>query len=381
MITSTYSPIFALTRGKIIESLHYGAVAVVDVYGHLIASYGDPSTLTFLRSAAKPIQVLAFLEEGGQSQYALTTREIALMCASHSGTDGHYEIAKSIAQKMGVNEGDLLCGVHLPIHKGTTDRMRLRGEQPTPFRHNCSGKHLGMLGFARLKGYPLDDYINPDHPVQQQILNNFAQMCVMPAEQIALGTDGCSAPNFAVPLYNAAWAFARLCDPRQARPPLSTLRQSACLTVTSAMTAHPDVVGGPDRFDTQLMETTRGRLICKGGAEGYQVVGILPGAISPASPALGMALKISDGDLKGHSRPAGDPLGYARPAVILEVLRQIGALSSAELDTLAAFGPGFQIKNWRGLIVGKAYPCFELNFERQIAWLETNRHKPAKGVK
>ena len=71
------------------------------------------------------------------------------------------------------------------------------------------------MAHARLHGWPIDDYINPSHPVQQEILSTFAEMCVLPQEQVRHGTDGCSAPNFAVPLHNAALAFARLADPGQ----------------------------------------------------------------------------------------------------------------------------------------------------------------------
>jgi L-asparaginase II len=117
------------------------------------------------------------------------------------------------------------------------------------------------------------------------------------------------------------------------------------------MMAHPDMVGGPGRFDTLLMQTLNGRVVSKGGAEGYEGMGVLLGAIGPGSGALGIALKISDGD------------GYGRAvsAVSMEVLRQLGIFSPNELETLNPFRPKRAVQNWRGLVVGEMRPVFDLH--------------------
>ncbi|MEJ2348590.1 MAG: asparaginase [Anaerolineales bacterium] len=352
MPPAPYSPVFELTRGETIESIHFGAIAIVDVEGRLVAKHGDPSAVTFLRSSAKPFQALPFIEKGGAAAFELSAAEIALICASHSGTDEHVATVRSIQEKSGVREADLMCGVHPPLDEATAEALRQRGEEPTPNRHNCSGKHTGMLAYARMEGWSTADYIDPDHPVQESILQTFAEMCATYAsvrlspEQVALGVDGCSAPNFAVPLRNAALAYARLCDPRG----LSRARAAACRTITNAMSSHPEMVAGPGRFDTRLMEVGAGRIVAKGGAEGYQALGLLPGALGPGSPGVGIAMKISDGDLKGR----------VRPGVSLEVLRQLGALSPAQVQALADFGPVSPVRNWRGLVVGQARPRLDL---------------------
>jgi L-asparaginase II len=228
--------------------------------------------------------------------------------------------------------------------------MRQRSERLTPNRHNCSGKHTGMLAFARLKGLPKEDYTNPSHPIQREILQAFAAMCALPPEKVEIGIDGCSAPNFAVPLYNAALGLARLCDP-QAGNIESLARRAACNTILEAMTGYPDMVGGPDSFDTHLMQAAGGRLMAKSGAEGYYGLGLLPGMLGPDSPGAGVVLKISDGDAKNR----------ARPAVILEILRQLGVLDPSQLDMQAGYGPVSIVRNWRQLEVGQARPCFELS--------------------
>jgi L-asparaginase II len=347
---SPYIPVFELTRGETVESIHFGAIAVVDAHGHLVAWYGDPQAVTFLRSSAKPLQALPFIEHGGQAAFGLTLREIALICASHSGTDDHVAVLRSIQAKAGLQESDLMCGFHPLSHAPTVEAMRQRGESVSPNRHNCSGKHTGMMAHARLHGWTIADYINRSHPVQQEIFQTFIEMCGIAQDEVRHGIDGCSAPNFAVPLRSSALAYARMADPGE----LSPARAEACRTITTAMRTNPDMVGGPDSFDTLLMQVTSDRIFCKGGAEGYQVMGLLPGAIGPGSPALGIALKISEGDQRGQ----------ARPAVVLDLLRQLGAITPAELKTLANFGPSFPLYNWRKLLVGEARTCFQLQFDR-----------------
>jgi len=355
MTESPYLPIFELTRGDTVESIHDGALAVIDVHGNLIASYGDPNTVTFLRSTAKPFQALPFFEHDGPALLNLTSQEQAILCASHSGTDEHVAVIRSIQKKAGVDESELLCGVHEPYHKPTADRLHDQKEPLTSNRHNCSGKHTGMLSYVKLKqrsGEQLPEglmYIDPAHPIQKEILSTFAEMCDLPVDQVRIGIDGCSAPNFAVPLRNAALAFARLCDPEtgNVRPPA---RAAACHTITSAMLSSPEMVGGPGRFDTALMQTTHGKIVSKAGAEAYQGLGLMPGALGSGTPALGIVLKISDGDDRKK----------VRTAVALEVLRQLGALSPAELVALADFGPTYQLYNWRKIMVGQAYPTFQL---------------------
>jgi L-asparaginase II len=233
--------------------------------------------------------------------------------------------------------------------------MIVNGRQPTPNYNNCSGKHTGMLAHAKMRGLPLENYLDINHPVQQDILAAFAEMCRLPVSEIELGTDGCSAPNFAVPLSHAALGMARLCDPSA----LPEKRAQACRKITTAMSTHPEMVSGYGEFDERLMSVGEGKIITKRGAEGFQIVGILPGGIRPDSPGVGIALKVSDGD---PARMADDLTFHnrVRPAVTLEILRQLGALSSAQEQVLAEFGPVKQVRNHRGLVTGQSHPVFEL---------------------
>lgn len=343
-----FLPLIQYTRGGLVESAHAGAVAVAEAGGRLIASVGDPRAVVFMRSAAKPFQTLPLLESGAADAFGVTPRELALTCASHRGLDLHVDVLRGLQAKTGVGESDLRCGAHPLDDPETVRRLILAGETPTPNRHNCSGKHTGMLAQARHRGLPLAGYLDPDGPVQQAILLAVAEMCGLEPAEVVVGIDGCSAPNFAVPLVNVAAAFARLADP--AGQPAA--RAAALRRVFAAMTAHPEMVRGPGGYDTELMRAGGGRIASKGGAEGYQAIALAPGALGPGSPALGIALKIADG------------AGRAVALAATETLRQLGALSPAALEALAAQGLAapYPLRNWRGLAVGEAQAGFRLEF-------------------
>jgi L-asparaginase II len=348
-------PLFELTRGNIIESIHFGAIAVVDAQGRLLYSHGDPHTVTFLRSSAKPFQALPLFERGGHEALGLSMKEQALVCASHEGSDAHVQVAESIQAKAGLKESDLKCGVHMPGDVMAYKDLIAARKAPTANRNNCSGKHSGMLALAKLRGLPLDSYLEISHPIQQDILTALAEISGYPRDNIEIGIDGCSAPNFGVPLYNAALAFARLCDPSD----LAERRQQASRNITDAMTTNPEMISGAGEFDCELMRSLNGKAVCKRGAEGFQALGIMPGVISRDAPGVGVAFKVSDGDLEFRTHEL-EPRNRVRPAVTLEILRQIGAISPAELDELSEFGPVLPLLNHRGILVGTSRPNFRL---------------------
>ena len=348
-----HAPLLELTRGGVTESAHFGSIAVVDSQGILLHKIGDPNTVAFLRSSAKPFQALPFVERGGVEHFGFTPRELALACASHETAQIHLDAVAALQSKIGIHESDLQCGPHLPSDSSMLKRAIRENITPTANFNNCSGKHTAMLAHAKMRGLPLDSYLSNEHPLQRDILACFAEMCGLPADKVALGVDGCSAPNFAVPLVNAALGFARLTDPRG----LSSTRAEACKKITSAMTTHPEMISGRGEFDCRLMQTGKGKIVCKRGAEGFQAIGLLPGVIS--EHGVGIAFKVSDGDLLFRTINI-EPLNRVRPAVTLEILHQIGALDESQLKELSVFGPSLPIKNHRGIVTGESRPVFTL---------------------
>jgi L-asparaginase II len=338
-----------------VESVHYGSIAIADSNGKLIASQGDPNMVAFLRSSAKPFQALPFVERGGVEHFNFTLRELSISCASHEGSDMHVQTVEEMQKKVGIEEVHLQCGAHMPGDVDAFKSLIVNDQAPAANRNNCSGKHTAMLAYAKMRGLPLENYLDIDHPLQQDILASFAEMCLIPSDQIQLGVDGCSAPNFAVPLFNAALGMARFCEPRE----LSSARAEACRKITSAMTTHPEMVSGYGEFDCELMKAGQGMIVCKRGAEGFQIVGLLPGALGKDSPGLGIAFKVSDGDAS-HRNVHLEPGNRVRPAVTLEILRQLGALSSKQEQALGRFGPMRSIQNHQGIVTGRSYPIFEM---------------------
>ncbi|MFT3891843.1 MAG: asparaginase [Anaerolineales bacterium] len=348
-------PIFETTRGQIVESVHNGSFAVVDSNGKMIASHGDPQTVAFLRSSAKPFQVLPFVERGGVEHFGFTQRELSLSCASHEGSDMHVQAVTELQKKIGIAESNLMCGSHLPGDVDELKRLIVNNLHPHTNHNNCSGKHTAMLAHAKMRGLPLENYLDILHPIQQDILGTLAEMCLIPLSEVQLGVDGCSAPNFALPLYNAALGMARYCDPHD----LSEARAIACKKVTAAMSTFPEMMSGYGEFDDVLMKVGEGQIITKRGAEGYQIVGVLPGVLSPDAPGIGIAVKVADGDASRMN----DELRFSprvRPAAVIEILRQLGVLSSEQMHALAAFGPEKSIRNHRDIVTGKSYPVFKL---------------------
>lgn len=319
--------LIAYRRAGRAESVHRGAYVLLRGE-QILESRGVTQHPYFLRSCAKPLQMLALLEMGGAEKFSLTEPELALIAASHNGEDLHKETAASILRKGGYSESDLLCGTHAPFDGETAARLRATGKKAEVLRHNCSGKHAGMLLLAKLLGAPAPSYLDPKGVVQTRIRERIAQLCGVEPGSIPLGMDGCSAPTFALSLHALARGFGRLGTPEN----LSPQRAAACVAVQRAIAASPDHFAGRKQFDTDLAKATKGRVIGKRGAEGVY-------ALTIVGERVGFALKIDDGSNRMH------------PFLILSVLRRHGLLRDAEMAALAKELDPVQ-KNFAGHEVG-----------------------------
>lgn len=320
-------------RSGTVESIHRGHLLIVDGEGKEIASAGNPKTVTFLRSSAKPFQAIPFITSGACDEYMFSEEELALACASHSGERIHVRIAEQMLTRIEMYEAYLRCGAHLPFNEKEAERMLREGEPPTQLHNNCSGKHAAMLAVAKLMEADLQTYEDPGHPVQQAILDAVAAFAEIPAKKIKVAVDGCAAPNFAIPVMCMAKSFVNLVSPPEE---MDDKYRDAAARIVSAMVKFPELIGGSERLDTMLMQAAEGRIISKVGADGVWLCGVLPG--DKWAKGLGIALKIEDGDDK-----------RARPVVAVEILRQLGVL---EADALAELSP-MPVKNRRGDVVGE----------------------------
>jgi L-asparaginase II len=341
-----------VTRGDRVESVHRGSVAVVSADGSLVASVGDPDALVFARSSAKPFQLAPFVASGRFDEYRLGTKALAIMAASHSGEDRHARLVQEILRGAGLTGATLQNQVHAPYDTETAQRLLRDGEKPTALRGNCSGKHAGMILFAKASGWPIDTYWEEDHPVQRLALETIAALSDTPQERIETAVDGCGVITFGLPLRGLATAFARLADPSAvADPPL----RSALTRIRDAMMEHPELVAGMRRrLDTALMRALPKRLVSKGGAEGVLAMGVPPGALPKSAPfgnaPMGIAAKIEDGNL---ARRAGD-------VAAVEILRMLGLLGDPLPDELLEYAAP-PILDPRGETSGEVRAAFSLS--------------------
>lgn len=320
-------------RGAIVESRHRVSVAVADADGALRAHAGDPELVAFARSAIKPLQALPLIEDGAAERFGFGAKEIALACASHSGEPHHVALALTMLRRIGLDEHALACGPHAPMHDASAHALRDAGRAPTRVHNNCSGKHAGMLAFARGRGWPVAGYHTAEHPVQQRMLTELVRWGGTPPEEIALAVDGCGVTTFALPLHALATAFAAFAA-------AARRSDTGPAQVVRAMTTYPEYVGGTGRLCTELIRTAGGRIVAKVGAEGVYCAGI-PGA------ELGIALKVEDG-----ARRAAEP-------ALLAALHALGLLSDDELGTLGMFAEPV-LRNTRGEVVGEVRAVVEL---------------------
>jgi L-asparaginase II len=271
----------AVRRGTLVESVHRGRLAFCGPGGEVLEAVGDPVAYVYVRSAAKPFQALPLLLSGAADAFGLTDRELAVACASHNAEEPHLDAVRSILKKAGLEEDDLQSGVHPPMYGPEAEKLAQSGEEPRPIHGNCSGKHAAMLAVCVHEGYETLSYRDPGHPLQRYILGLMAEVCGLREDEVLVAGDNCGVPAFALPLQSFATGLARIATGEGLPDELA----GAALRIRDAMRAHPFMVAGTGRFDTEIMERTY--LLVKGGAEAVLAVGNPEG--------WGMVLKISDG--------------------------------------------------------------------------------------
>jgi len=329
-------PIIKIYRGNLVENIHRGDIAIVDKRGNQSFSVGDNAKTTYWRSAAKPIQVMPVIFSGAADKYKFTDKEIAIMASSHNGEEKHIALIYKILDKIGLDEKALLCGIHPPFYKPAA-RFLYKNKIPiNPVYNPCSGKHVAQLTLCQYYGWAINDYYKEDHPVQQMILDIISKMTSYPKEKIYLGIDGCGVPVFGLPIKNMALAYTRIANWEL----LSLDYQKATKRIYASMIKYPDIIGGTNRFDTDLMKVTNGKLLAKSGADGVFCIGIRNGN--------GITVKMENGNMKYLS---------------LVVVRILDLLKMVEKDKLSQLKNhcSMDVKNCRNEIVGRFVLDFKLN--------------------
>lgn len=308
-VVSAPPPLIEILRDAAVESRHRGAIVAVTPRNELLAALGHGDEPCFLRSAAKPFQAVVVVAAGAAERHRLTDRELALIAASHNGEPMHVECVSALLDRLRLAPDLLQCGVHPPFNSAAARLMA--GQSPTVLHNNCSGKHAGMLAACLAAGFPVAGYEHVDHPLQRRIRDVIAEFSDVATDAMPFGLDGCTVPTWAIPLRAIALAYARLVNPVGV-----THYAVAARRVAAAMMTHPEMVGGTERIDTDLMRAAPGDIVSKVGAEGVHAVAVPPGRHPRYPDGLGVALKIEDGDAFRARNPA-----------IIAALEQLGVLS------------------------------------------------------
>jgi L-asparaginase II len=329
-MTENLTPIAVhVYRGSTVESVHHGAICVVDAKGKVVYGRGDIEKSIFPRSAIKAFQALPLVETGAASRFGLSWEELALSVSSHGGEPLHAQTAHSMLTKAGRDFTCLECGAHNPMHVASAYSLVQKQEQPTALHNNCSGKHAGFICLAVNEGLDTKGYVQASHPLQQRITQAISEMVGVNLSAQSAGIDGCSIPAFAMPMRNIAQGFAKLGSGEG----LSATRAKAAQTIFAAVAQDPFFVAGTGRFCTRAMEIFGARAFIKTGAEGVFCASL---------PELGLGVTLKCFD--GTTRAAEVMMAY--------VLQRFLTCSPAqELALEALLNP--PLKNWAGTQVGE----------------------------
>ncbi|WP_369234957.1 asparaginase [Streptomyces sp. R21] len=266
------APVLAeVVRSGFVEGRHRGSLVLLAADGSVDLALGDVTAPVFPRSSNKPMQAAGVLRAGLE----LSGERLALAAASHSGEIFHRDLVQKMLTEYGLTADQLQCPEDLPLDAVEAETYLASGGVRDRVTMNCSGKHTAMLAVCALRGWPLDSYLDPGHPLQQLIHTVVEEAAGEPVA--AVGTDGCGAPLMAITLTGLARAF---------RSFVLAEEGSAERRVADAMRAHPEYVAGTRRPDTWLMREVPGTL-SKMGAEAVQAIAL------PDGRAL--AFKIDDG--------------------------------------------------------------------------------------
>lgn len=330
-------PLIVMTRNDIPENVHRGRISIVSaIDGNIIHAIGDIHTPAYVRSTAKPVQAIASMLDGTAEAYGFEDRHIAMLTASHRGSRDQLAALEEILTLTGLDEDLLAVSPGLPVGSKQRNEWISAGGKPRKLCHTCAGKHLGVLAWSKLKGWPLEGYIHPDHPAQQEIIRRLKLWAEADTEQITIGKDGCGFPVAAMPLWRLGFMYGRLANPELSKD----ADAAACARrITGTMNAFPEYVEGNRRLASILLSDPN--VVAKSGAHGVFAFGL-------RKEKLGVSLAVTDGT------------EIAWPHVVKAVLQQIGGVSQQTMERLEHTFPS-EFLNDAQEIAGRYDAVFKLN--------------------
>ena len=211
----------------------------------------------FPRSAIKPFQIIPLLHFAKKNNLTFDNEEIAIFGSSHSGQEEHVDILKKISAKYDIKWEEIYCAPQRPMHIKTADDYILKKTPFTRLNNNCSGKHLSMLLYSKLLDIDNYNYQNIEHIVQQNIHKFFKE--IFELDEIKYGIDGCGLPA----IYLNSYSFLK-----GVKNVLNSEYKDLWQSIFDSYNSHPNLVGGENRTDTNIMLNSYSPLLAKSGAEG-----------------------------------------------------------------------------------------------------------------
>jgi L-asparaginase II len=320
-----------ITRGKINESIHNSKCLIKDSNYNTIFSTNDDNDLVYPRSAIKIFQAIPFVKSNAYKKYKLTTKQLAISCASHCGEKEHIQVLQDWLKKIKKNKKILQCGIHNPLNLDSSNKLLLKGNKANQLHNNCAGKHLGMLSGCLMYDMDLNNYLDFNHPYQKDIRKHLEYFMECKIQNKQKGIDGCNAPQYAFPLNKIAIAMIKLAKTYSDTLPFST----EIKLLLNAISKYPHLTGGLEKYDSQLMRITNGRLFAKGGAEGVIL-------FVDKDKKIGGIIKVSDGNNR------------ALPSSANEIFKKLNILNKNELQELSKWTNEI-IRNHTNKKIGKIY--------------------------
>jgi len=299
-------------RGEIVESKHEAICLIKDISNRDVLSINNDNRLVYPRSAIKIFQALPFINSNAYDIFNLSEENIAISCSSHTGEPQHIHVLKNWLNKTGIKLNQIKCGIHNPLNEQSSNNLFLSGKQPSQLHNNCSGKHLGMISGCLANKMKIDNYIDPNHPYQKLIRHLLEDFMESKIHNKCIGTDGCGAPQYAFRFNNIATSMINLIKETESK----NLYSSAIKKILASINKFPLLIGGHNRFDSDVIKSTKGRIFCKGGAEGVFL-------FADFTKKIGGVVKILD----GNSR--------AVPSIVMQVLLKLKLLSENEVKELS----------------------------------------------
>lgn len=322
-------------REDILECVHRGYICCVDEYGQVIYSIGDPNFVTYMRSSAKPIQVIPLIKRGLEKKYNLSNKEVTVMTGSHRAEPFHVNALESIMKKVKVEEEELICLPTYPLAMSAKEEILRQGGEKRRIYHNCSGKHMGILTLCTGMECDKKGYWNINSPAQQEILSHISMISGYPREDIKIGTDGCGVPVFGMPMKNLAKAYMTMACPDTIEDELT---RNAVIKITKLMNENYEMVSGTNLICSLLLMDDN--IVAKGGAKGVYCFGL-------KEERLGFSIKIIDGSEDEW------------PLIVASILEQIDYKNKNTIDRIRNIFPN-TIVNDNNKIVGEGIVKFKL---------------------